>query len=233
MQVTFPSVINPEKYLFGVNSDNYRTAELEPSFEFQERRGDGSWTWPQLVTRKFAAEYLASLATAMMENDDLTDHMYWRFKSRPTDEEIEFAAKVVFKAGKKVRYFSKEFKRISAVRAKQYDKRWELINESMDGSPRAIFNFLTSSYTRDGLSQYMYAEKIRQWFYADRKRYRKYSMEDPAEFLGWTSDYNQQAAIKAAINACRSAIAIRKERKDFKEYITDVNHRAMVTKLEW
>ena len=232
MQITFPSVINPEKYQFGYNNANYRVTELSAGFEFQERGGDGSWRYPRPVTRNFAAEYLASLATVMMENDDLCDHMYWRFRSEPNNEEIEFAAKVIFKLGKKTRYFSREFKRISAVRAKQYDRRWELITEHMDGSPRAIFNYSTDVAARDGLTQYIYAEKIHEWIYADRKRYRKHSMEDPAAFLGWTSDYNQQAAIKSAINACRSALTIRRERKDFKEYITDVNHRAMITKLE-
>jgi hypothetical protein len=231
MRVEFPSIINTEKHKFAYDSDRYDTASVSAHFEVITKRDySDSWNFPMPIPTNLAGEYMISLATAMLENDELCNYVRYEFTSGPSLEAINFASKVVYKPGKKDKFYSKSLQRVSAVRTKQYDRRWEVIREGMDGTPDSIMSILTGDYSRDGITRYGYALAIRNWVFAERKRYRKYSMGSPALYLKWTDDYNEAHTIQTGWDAVLTALAIYDAKKNFK-YLTDQynQHNMIVT----
>jgi hypothetical protein len=232
MNVEFPSIVNTEKYLFVFDSEQYGSSSTAPvlqNFLVKIRCGDG-WGFSSPIAMPLVGEYLASLATVMLENDELCKALYYTLNCRFSDEDITFASKVVY--GKKKKYYSRHFSRVSTVSMKQYDTRWKEVNEYMDGSPNSIINILTGDYPRSTLEQYFLAEKVRTWLFADRKRSRKFSMDGAAEYVGWTHNFTQERAIEKAMSACKSALTIYREKLAFKEHLEDFTRNAMVVKLE-
>jgi len=229
----FRSTINPEKYTFIFDSTKYDNGPIAPFFLYQTARLDGSWVYPQPLPTHLVGEYLVSLAKEMMGNDELIDCLKYKLPHEPEDTMLEFASKVVYKAGKKKAYFSREFSRVSSVRTKQYDRRWQEITPEMNGSPTAIMDFLLTEYNRDGLTRYVYARKLRKWLYENKAGRRRYiDMDLPAEFIGWTQDRHENYAIDAAWNAVQIAMDIYDAKRRFKYNIEMYTSNAMVSKLE-
>jgi hypothetical protein len=233
MRVEFPSIVNSEKYRFIYNSEQWQVAPVNAHFEVREKRQHtDSWIFPIALPVNLVGEYLISLASVMLENDELCRSVAYDLTCGPDKDRIEFSSKVIYKAGKKTRYFSSKVQKISAVSSKQYDKRYEEIKEGMDGSPQSIFNLLISNFSRDGLTRYIYARDIHEWLYSDRKKYRKFRMDDPAQFVSWTDNYDEMYAIRCAFESCLTALAIYRAKIDFKNKLDGYNQHMMLIKLE-
>jgi len=233
MRIQFLSIINPEKNNFVYDSDSWDNAPVSPKFLVHYKRDhNDSWHFPIALPTNLAGEYMLSLANEMLKNDELTKSVRYEFTSGPIISDINFAHKVVYKSGKKTTYYSASLQRTSAVRSKQYDKRWREVTEEMDGSPESIMNILLGGYWRDGISCYAYAYAIRKWMLADRKLYRKYSMSLPAQYLKWTDDYNEAHAIQCGWDAVITALEIFEAKKNFKHITEQYNQYAMMVTLE-
>jgi hypothetical protein len=135
------------------------------------------------------ADYLASLAEAMLSDEELARNLLFTFSRRPSVKAIEFAASVKFKAGEEKdwlkgrRWFSAKELKLSKAPSKEHDKRYEEGREVHDGSANSIFRILIGEYS-SGLEKYLTADAIRDWVLA-QERGGLY-MQLPAEFLKWT-----------------------------------------------
>lgn len=179
--------------------------------------GDGmtqhSGEWHVQV--EFLGDYLASLATAMMSNEELLQHAHYDLCRRPTDKHIAFAASVVFKASlrldgsdsgyeKKTRYYSMEQQVISSSLAKQHDKRFQQVEPWNDGSPDAIYRMLIPEYA-NGMEFYSCADAIRDWCQAGEENERPYFQGLTASFLKWFDGKTEPAReLRYAYNAVKA-----------------------------
>lgn len=229
MIVTFPSTTNPENIRFGYDSDLWNSAPVFPRFTYTKLK-DGEISWPAnaILSVDLAGDYFISLAQVMVKNDDLCRDLRWRFTSGPSEDELNFAAKIVFKS-KKTRYYSRELRKITATSSKQYDRRYEKITEDMNGSPSSMFAILGTSSS--GIVRYACAYAIHKWLNASRSRWRKWSMDLPAQVLNWTHDYDSCRAIQAGWEACLQAIEIYNLRQKLEGSVETYNQYAMVAKL--
>jgi hypothetical protein len=177
------------------------------------------------------ADFLASLATTMLENSDLCGALYYTFSSPIGADDIEFCASVVWKEkdNKTPRYYSKELKRISAVKSKKYDRRFEVIDESFTGEPRAIFSMLSNEYN-SALKAYGIADTLREFLY-NKKRGYKY-MPYAAEFLNWTNDDTTANAIQEAYLACRLASEVFEAKSRVTSRINNFKNYELQRKME-
>jgi hypothetical protein len=231
MRLEFPSIINSDTRRFIYDSDKWDNAPVCSYFLVEEKRTNSEgWHYPVPITTNLTAEYLASLATQMIENDDLCESVCYRFERAPNTDDIEFAAKVVYNT-KKSRYYSKELHKISAVRSKQYDRRYELVDDSYNGSPQGVLNILYDGGSFDGLTKFTYSKAVYDWFYASRKRHKKFSMDEPAEVAGLTDSWDEGRTITSAWTACMVALQAWKSKREFKHSMETFKQRAMVAKL--
>ena len=228
MKVTFPSTTNPDTIRFGFDSDLWDSSPVNSSFIYSKLK-DGEEVWPRncKLPVDLVGDYFISLAQEMAKNDDLCRENRWIFTSGPDERELNFAAKVKY-TPKKVRYYSRDLKKITATRSKQYDRRYEKVTPEMDGSPESMFSILASSST--GTLRYSCAYAIHQWLNKGR-RWRKWSMNLPAHVLNWTHDYETCRAIQAGWSACLQAIEIYNLRQQIEQSVTTYNQYAMVSKL--
>jgi hypothetical protein len=234
MRIEFPSIANPEKYLFVYDTEQYQSAPISGNFLYRIRRHDNSWQYPDQLSISLFGEYLASLASVMIDNDDLCRSLKYRLDCGPEIDRIKFAAKVVYKEGKKKKYYSLSLARVSAVNAKQYDRRFEPIAENMNGSPESIMNllFFERGYMNDGLSKFAYAVAIYKWANNEKKYYRKFHLSQPAIMVKFTESYNEAYAIQSAWDACIRALDIWKMKNEHKSDLEQYVQYAMVNKLE-
>lgn len=149
-------------------------------------------------------DYLASLAQAMLADDELARDLYFTIWRRPDAKRIAWASTVIYKAPKegeygKRRYFSAKEMKVSASPSKEYDKRFEEVRDVHDGSANSIFRILLPEYA-DGLEKYIYAEAIRDWL-MEHDGY----MELAAEFLKWfNGDRDKARQLRDAFEACKN-----------------------------
>lgn len=200
----FKSIMNAETMGFTYNSEAW-TASGSPAIDGRMRAyqtyGDGltqhsgDWT----ITVDQLADYMASMAAAMLDDRELAEYCMYSLAGGPGRKQIEFAASIVFKAAddqerfsacyrreKKPRYYSiSEMKLTSAD--KQYDKRFKLVDSFCDGTPKAIYNMLLPEYA-GGLERYQWANAIHSWACSTDGMY----MELPARFLGWAKGDDAQ-----------------------------------------
>ncbi len=124
-------------------------APINQHFRMFQTYGDGliqhSGDWS--ITVEYLADYLASLALAMSEDEELLENASWVLSQRPSDKEIAFAASVVWKEGVKTRYFSVKQMKVSASPEKSHDKRFEEIRDFHDGSTASIKRILTPEWS--------------------------------------------------------------------------------------
>ena len=240
MHVEFESIMNTESIRYIYNTEYYNDAPVHRHFHYAQRRSADNWSTPMPLPIYLVGDYIASLAQAMSTNDELTRYAGYTFTNVPSDESISFAASVVYKQGRnkdkkpKPRYYSMDLQRISAVSSKKWDRRFEEITESMDGSPDHIMNLLMRRYSRDGITRYAYINAIRAWFdkSATKKQRRDFYVEMPAKFVGWTESYDEIHAIQYAWDAVLEMINIYRAKLDFDNKMQSYKQHAMITKLE-
>lgn len=206
----FPSLANPTEYGYSLDTDAYdHKAPVDAHFRMFKTFGDGliqhSGDWA--ITVEFMADYLASLADILDGDEALLQQVSYSICQRPTVEQIEFAASVVYKpspdANKypKPRYFSTKELKISSSPSKQHDKRYEEIRDIHDGSAESIYRILIPEYA-DGLQRYAYASAIRDWIVEGNQKNRPYYMQFPGNFLKWFDDRDKGRDLKDAYEAC-------------------------------
>ncbi len=215
MRRVFRSIQHPDKYGYAFDSEAWSTrgATVNQNFVQFETYGDGlcqhSHEWP--ITVEFMADYLASLATAMLQDDELIQRLSFPFSRQPSVKQIEFCASVVFKPQqedggweKKQRFFSIEQLKISSSEEKRHDKRYQQVERWCDGSATAIHRMLYREFD-NALEIYARAEAIREWCLEGERNERPY-MGLAVEFLEWfkTDPERRQKAqdMRRAYGAC-------------------------------
>jgi hypothetical protein len=217
----FASLKEPTKYGYAFDSDVYDgKAFFADGFRQFETYGDQlcqhSRDWPVQV--EFMADYMASLATAMLNDPELTKVAGWKFRYAPSITDIEFAASVVFKPAKNAdgadlpyekghgRYYSMQERKISAVAEKRYDKRYQPVEAWCNGSVDAIYRMLVSEYAK-GMEFYSIADGIRDWCLDERSKGSKppyFYGGLTAQYLKWfEGDHRKALDFRYAWNACK------------------------------
>jgi hypothetical protein len=111
------------------------------------------------------ADYLYSLALAMLKDDELAATAAYTLMSSPSDETIAFAASVVWRESdndySKQRYFSMALQKMG-TRTKEHDKRFEAVNRYIDGSKASILRLVTSEYAA-GFERMKNALAVDEW----------------------------------------------------------------------
>lgn len=214
MRRVFPSLKDPEKYGYAFDTDCYdHKAFFSEKFRMFETYGDGliqhSRDWAVAIDN--LADYLASLATAMLKDEELTAYARWQvLGGEPQREAIEFAASVKFKAAsetagyeKTARYFSVSERKISSSASKQYDNRYQRVEPWCDGSVEAIYRMLVPEFAR-GMEFYGYADAIRNWCLDCSAKDRPPFYGLTAQFLKWfEGDAHKARELRYAWNACK------------------------------
>jgi hypothetical protein len=229
MYTKFASLQHPAEYGYAFETSpeySSRSAEVNRHFRMFQTFGDGltqhSREWA--ITVEFMADYLASMATAIIagkfdDDEDRDTHMMqsvsWCFE-KPSIENIEFAASVKYKESDKEfskrRYFSKSERKISAVRSKEYDKRFEEIRSCHDGSPEAIYQILLPEGA-DMLTRVACASAVYAWVQKQDGIY----MSCVTEFLKLTPSHDYDFPLRdiedafAAFEALIAAYKLRVE----------------------
>ena len=97
MHRKFPSIQHPAEYGYlyeSVSSYSNHEPQLDSDFRMFQTYGDGltqhSGDWP--ITRDFAIDYFASLAAALLTDEELADSLSWKLNRVISDEQIAFAA---------------------------------------------------------------------------------------------------------------------------------------------
>lgn len=208
MRVKFKSFKQPDKYGYSYDTDAWTSrAEVSSAFRIFETYGDGltqhSGDWP--ITKDFLPDYLASLAVAMSEPDpdELIQSVGYTLSRGPSDEEIAFAAGVIWKESdqdwNKRRWFSLELKKITSSAAKEHDKRFSRIEKHHDGTPGAVYTILKPEYSGD-LERYLYAEGVRTWF---NHLPNGQHMDMAPLFLGWWKEEWRDNGSQRVREECR------------------------------
>ena len=207
----FESISHSDTHGYAYDTDGWSSdAQLHTNFRMFQTYGDGlcqhSSDWP--VTKEFTADYLLSLAAAMLADVELADYLLYRVSDKPSDDSIAFAASVVFKAidethswEKKTRYFSVSEKKITSSDTKQYDKRYQRVESWCDGKADAIYRMLIPEYS-SGLERLQYATAIRDWLMRQENGW----MELPARFLKWTESNDTAREIMHALESAQYVV---------------------------
>ena len=242
MRTKFPSLKEPARFGYAFDTEEYdHRAFFSSKFRQYETYGDGltqhSGDWSVQV--EFLADYLASLATAMLAGDEeLISHARWEFRADCSVEKIEFAASVVFKMAlrpdgqetgyeKTRRYFSVEERKVSSSPAKKYDKRYKEVESWCDGSAEAIYRMLIPEYAK-GMEFYAYADAIRNWCLSSSAA-KPYYGGLPAQFLKWFDGDTQKAReLRYAWNACKGIFAAREARDEAETALKNLHWPAEV-----
>jgi hypothetical protein len=165
----FKSIAHEQQFGYAYDSQAWTSnAPIESHFRMFDTYGDGltQHSPDYSVQVEHLADYLVSLAEAMLADAELANELYYTIWQRPDAKHIAWAASVIYKAPKegdwsaKRKYFSAKEMKVSASPLKQYDKRYEEVRDIHDGSPNSIFRILIPEYA-DGLQKYIYASAIR------------------------------------------------------------------------
>lgn len=203
----FPSIENSHQFAYAYDSSAWHHNESNPveqKFRMYQTYGHDtcqhSADWP--VTTDYLADYLNSLASAMLEDTELASEVYFTIWSKPRDKEIAFAASIIYKAPPeekrytaKKRYFS--VKELKCTAGKEYDKRYTEVTDVHDGTSKSIFRILIPEFT-DGLEKYCYAEAIRNWLLENDGW-----AEMPGVFLKWYDSTERARELRDAFEACK------------------------------
>lgn len=232
MKFNFPSLAHSKKYSYAYDSSAWNGTETNSSFRMYESNGDGliqhSGDWA--VTLEYLTDYLASLASAMLPNEELTREVMYVVCRRPSRDKIEFAASVVWKDsdndyGKRRYYSIKEFK--VKGRAAQYDTRYSELNKYQDGSRASIYKIVTSDYA-DGLERFQNWDAIREWE-GEQKKHILLGEGAPEWFGG---DYSKYARLRNALASCRFIADAYQFRLNAESNLENYRHHVKVTDAE-
>ena len=216
----FASIKHAATHGYTYDIDSYEfNATVSDHFRMFETYGDGliqhSHDWP--ITREYLTDYLVSLSVALLADNELANTVRFTLSAGPSIEQIDFAASVVFKSAtnlsgeltgyeKTTRYYSMQERKVTSSESKRYDKRYEKVTASEDGSADAIYRMTLPSYARD-LERLEWACAIHRWAMACTDDKRPY-MALPACFLNWTKDNDEARAMRDALecaqNVCQS-----------------------------
>jgi len=204
----FASVAHPQKYGYAFDRSvwSVKSTETNQYFRQFETYGDGltqhSGDWN--VTFDFLTDYLASLAVAMMANDELARTAAYSLRHDTTADRIAFAASVVWRESdrswEKRRYYSMTLLKMG-TRTKEHDKRFEEIRDSADGSRASIFRLVNTSYA-SMFDSFQMAEAVKSW--ADAQPKYVQIGEGFPEFFG--GDYAKNSQLRSALQCCRYVV---------------------------
>lgn len=200
----FESIAHSKEFGYAYDSQAFDVkAPILDHFRMFQTYGDGlcqhSGDWS--VTSEHLTDYLASLAVAMLADEELTEQIAWNIGRRPSLKQIRFAASIIWKEGKRKYYNLSEMK-ISGHPDKQYDKRYKEIEPYHDGTAAVVYSMLIPEYA-DGLQRYAFATAVRDYFLEDGAGY----MELIGEFLKWTTTREDARKLRDAFEACERLTA--------------------------
>jgi hypothetical protein len=204
----FASIAHPTEYAYQYDTSAYNfNAAVSYHFMQYQTYNDGlcqhSGEWP--ITREFMADYMASFAEALLAQPE---HDCWNsfaheFQHVPSVVDIEFCAAVRFKAQKpgaayKRQYYSLQERKLSSAPAKEFDKRYQRVEEWHDGTPEAVYRMLRGEETVRDLQRFATAYAMRLWFMVQPDQY----MTLESMFLEWTKDSGEARTMRYAYEAC-------------------------------
>lgn len=138
-RVVFPSIKNPEKMAFVLNSDIawnadfYRNGDgcLDPAFRWFPTLGDGMTQHGSevFVSVWDAADYIHSLIKFLQANPEHTRVLLAAVFAPIENHQIRFLSKIKPTEEKPHRYYFYGHRKTSASSEKQHDKRWRQIPE--------------------------------------------------------------------------------------------------------
>jgi hypothetical protein len=207
MHKRFSSIGHSAEFAYAYDSTAWDShAPIESHFRQYHTYGDGlTMHSPDFsVQIEYLADYLASLAQAMLTDDELCRDLYFTIWRRPDDKHIAWASTVVYKKPPegqyaKPRYFSAKELKVSAAPSKRHDRRFEEIREVHDGTSNSIFRILVPEYA-NGFEKYVIAEAVRDYLMAHDGW-----MELPAEFLKWfNGDRDKARQLHVVYESCRN-----------------------------
>lgn len=231
----FESIMNPDTLGYSFDTEQWLAhAPIHTALRAFQTYGDGltqhSGDWP--ITSEHFADYMVSLAQAMLTNQELAEHLLFTLSRGPNRKAIEFAAGIVFKPAdgqddvslcyrreKKTRYFSIAEQKVTAS-DKQYDKRYQKVESWCDGSPSAIYRMLLPEHA-NGLERYQWAHAIHEWVCDADGQY----MELPARFLKWADDNDAAREIRHAFEAAAHVVESVRLRNAVESEIANVKRR--------
>jgi hypothetical protein len=207
-QFYFNSVIGSNEFL-------YDTAAWSKSSTHQYfKKMDGKYSIE--LTTDYLAEYLLSLSFAMKDHAELREKASYLFScTSVSDHAIAFFSSVIYKVGKP-RYFSEQLEKISGVKSKIHDRRFEVIDDpAMDGSILSVYRFCIGSFSsnssnsweRTGFERYVIAKNIYDWFYKNKPRRYFFDGTHPAIIAGLVSNEDEARCIDVAYDTGVDVIA--------------------------
>ena len=224
----FASIAHSDEFGYAYDSEAWerdtRTTGVESKFRMFQTYGHDliqhSSDWS--VTPEHLTDYLYSLTAELLremeDRDDFLRSVGYEMNRGPNKDVIEFAAGVIYKESdkdwNKRRYFSVSEMKISNKREKEYDKRYQEVRESDDGTPEAVYRMILPEYV-DGFTRMQYAQAVRDWFFDDkntRGRKTSCSMELPGAFLKWFGDgrqgdrWERARKLRSAFETCKAVI---------------------------
>ena len=112
-------------------------------------------------------DYCASLATFLLANfanftDDEKEQIAYCWTHGPGERDIEFALSVKYNPDKR-QWFSKDERKVSKSASKQHDKRWNEVDEWMDGSGESAFRLLRGDALDQWIVTHIRYEAIRDY----------------------------------------------------------------------
>ncbi len=233
----FASIANSAQYGYAYDSEKWEMSGksfLATSFRMFQTMGDGliqhSGDWP--VTEEYATDFMFSLAAAMLEDPEFCDAVGYTVNRGTCDEDIKFAASLVYKAEKdsvygKHRYFSMELRKVTRDQEKQHDNRYKELREYHTGTPEIICGMVTPEYA-DGLMRWNCAAQVRRWCSENQKAF----MEMPAVHLQWFKDadrqsnqYDRARQFRDSVEACKAAYQIVQARQLATDHLQNYQRR--------
>jgi len=228
MRFAFPSLADGQiGFAFDSMGLSGRVVEVSDGFLEFQTYGDGlvqhSPEYP--IPREHLTDYLFSLAGFLVSRQDVAESIGYRLRPDQRADLIAFAASVIFtETAKKQRFYSLAERRISTSDAKSNDRRYERIENWMDGSPDATARLLVHSwYGPWEHFQVRYA--VREWWNStDRASKTGYGWcQFPAIDLEWTKDTDvartlnhAYEAVLLAVDAADAAHRVKKLTEDYR-----------------
>jgi hypothetical protein len=205
----FASILHADTHGYSFDSGAWSsTAPIDAHFQMYQTYGDRniqhSGSWP--ITEEYFTDYLLSITAAMIEDEELANHLRWTLAREPRKDDIEFCAGIVFKPEegatsyeKANRYYSVSERKVTKNREKEHDKRYQRVTDIHDGSAEAIYRMTIPEYAH-GLERYLWANAVHAWAMAQKDGpYMQY----PALFLKWTDDMDKAREMQDALEAAR------------------------------
>lgn len=206
----FASLAHPEKFGYAFDTTAWSragsTSETHNYFRQYETYGDGltqhSGDWS--VTFDYLTDYLASLAVAMMANNELASAAAYTIRHDARESAIAFAASVVYRESDKNydkrRFFSVDLEKIGS-RTKQHDRRYTEIRDWHDGSRSSIYRLCLSEYS-SRFEAFKIAEAVKVW--CDRQSKYVPLGDSFPEFFG--GDSQQVIRLRQALECCKHIV---------------------------